>query len=188
MIGSCRTAVIAGLLAVAVLLAVVGGCGVAAQGTPDTVAAPAATPSATPRTPVPGSSPVVVYLLRDQRLVAVDRRGDRRVQTALDLLAAGPSAAEAATGVDTAIAPQAFTVEPDGAGLVVVAVGAEFGELEGRRQLLAAGQVVWTVTGTPGVQRVRLLLDGRPLPTPTDRGLIRASVGRSDFRSISPQP
>jgi hypothetical protein len=67
-----------------------------------------------------------------------------------------------------------------------VAFGAEFTALTGRRQLLAAAQVVWTATAAPGVERVRLVLDGRPLSTPTDRGLTRSAVDRDDYRSVSP--
>lgn len=188
---SRRAAARVPVLLVGVLLlvaAVVGGCATGGQREPDTVAPSTGTPSASARTPEPGSALVTVYFLRDQRLVEAQRRGPRTAQAALDLLTAGPTPEEVTTGIDSAVAPQSIVLDPrtPDAGTAVVTVGAEFTALTGRRQLLAAGQVVWTVTAAPGVDRVRLLLDGRPLATPTDRGLTRSAVGRSDFGSMSP--
>lgn len=189
MIGPVR-AVTSRVLLVVLLLAVVGGCALTAQDAPDPVAGPPATPSTTTaRPPPPGGASVTVYLLRDERLVAVQRRGQPTVQGALDLLAAGPSPAEAATGIDSVIAPGDLTLTGVSRidGTAVVTVGDGFAALTGRRQLLAAGQVVWTVTSAPGVVHVRLVLDGTPVATPTDDGLTWEPVTRADYRILAPR-
>ena len=70
----------------------------------------------------------------------------------------------------------------------MVQVGPEFAALAGRRRLLATGQPVWTVTSAPGVGQVRLLIEGRPLATPTDSGLTLGPVDRADYASVFPVP
>lgn len=192
MTGPHRAVQVPGLLVAVLLLiaAVVGGCGVGGQQEPDTVTPPTAPPPAAARTPEPGSALVTVYFLRDQHLVEAERRGLRTAQASLDLLTVGPTPGEVAGGIDTAIAPQSITLDPRtrNSRTIDIAVGAEFATLTGRRQLLAVGQVVWTVTAVPGVEGVRFVLEGQPLATPTDDGLTWSEVDRSDYDLVAPVP
>lgn len=151
----------------------------------------------------PGTQPVRVYLVCDSRLASVRRAAGRvTVSTALALLTAGPTRGEAAGGLGTSLAPQPLAVarvgavgqEPGargaghghGSGTVVVSATRQFAALSGPDQLLAVAQVVWTLTGLPGVDSVRLTIEGERVEVPTDRGLRRGLVDRDDYSSVAP--
>jgi hypothetical protein len=73
--------------------------------------------------------------------------------------------------------------------VVTIGVAREFTEVAGGNQLLASAQVVFTVTGFPGVEAVRITADGSPVQVPTDDGLTAEPVGRDDYRSVAaPDP
>ncbi|HET6562163.1 MAG TPA: GerMN domain-containing protein [Marmoricola sp.] len=130
-----------------------------------------------------------VYFVRSGRLVAVERRlSSGSVTTALESLVAGPTRTEVATGVRTSVAPQSFRVAHPGDSprVVEVTAGPQFTSVSGQDQLLAVAQVVWTVTEVPGIRLVRFYLDRSPLEVPTDDGLARHAVGRSDYMSVRP--
>lgn len=131
-----------------------------------------------------------MYFVRGSRLEAVPRRDDRWVvQRALDHLGDGPTRAEAATGLRTALSPQELDVlSGPSAGIVTVSVGTAFLRLAGDDQKLAVAQVVWTVTQFPSVDRVRFSVEDGLLEVPTDRGLTGAAVSRASYRSVAPLP
>lgn len=171
----------------AVLVALLAGCGLEATDQPVPVTVPA-TGGPPPSGAPPGrGGPVPVYLVRDDTLVAVLRRGDS-TGDALTALTAGPTPAEIASGLTTALGTGAISVPPDRQrpGTAVLAVTEEFAALAGASQLLAVGQVVWTATGVCCATRVEVLLDGRQLSLPTDDGLVTRPVTRDDYRSIAP--
>jgi spore germination protein GerM len=71
--------------------------------------------------------------------------------------------------------------------LVAVDLSARFADVRGRDQLLAVAQVVYSLTERPPLRRVRLTVEGRALPVPTDSGPAESPfVVRADFLSVAP--
>ena len=178
------------MLVVLLCLTLVTGCGMRAQREPVTIDLPV--PTAPTARPAPGGPrSVTVYLLRDDRLEAVRRSAaDRSVATAVQLLTAGPTSREGSAGLRTAVPVESVTVAgtDPATGTVVVEVTADFVATTGTNQLLAVAQVVWTVTESPDVRRVRMTSDGSPIDVPTDEGLTQDPVGRDDYVDVSPVP
>jgi len=177
-------------LLVAVVAAALCGCGVSTQRSPEAITLPA--PRATVST-VPSSGPALesVFLVHGSALQAVRRRtstsGD--VRQVLELLAVGPSVAEARDGLRTALAPQTISVlSLSDSGVLTLGVTRQFTGVVGADQLLAVAQVVWTVSQFPWVHRVRFLTGGQALEVPTDRGLVERAVTRADYRTVAPPP
>jgi len=118
----------------------------------------------------------------------VERRTDATTTSAaLEHLAEGPTRAEAATGIRTALPPEVVGVDEGLAdGLTTVSVSRGFTGTAGGDQLLAVAQVVWTLTDLPGVATVRFVVEGAPVEVPTDGGLTDRPVDRDDYRSAAP--
>jgi spore germination protein GerM len=173
------------------LAALVAGCGVDPQAAPDDLdvpSIPAATSAPASRTSGPE---VELWFLRDDRLTPVTRPADAAdPATALELLAEGPSAEEAADGLTTAIGPPPLDVVAnegsDADDVLTVGVNPAFTAVAGEDQLREVAQVVWTVTGFAGVDAVRFTSDEGPLEVPTDAGLSDDPVDRDDFASLAP--
>ncbi|MGY1839440.1 MULTISPECIES: GerMN domain-containing protein [unclassified Modestobacter] len=164
------------------------GCGVSAQETAESL--PTGVPSMTQ--PVTGDrstgQELTIYLVRGADLTAVQRRlGVLTEAAALAQVVEGPTRAEAADGIRTALAPEVGGVEvvlPDGTATVAVTRG--FTSITGANQLLAVAQIVWTLTDLPTVTRIRFTVEGLPVEVPTDSGLSSGPVGRDDYRSVAP--
>ncbi len=172
---------------VALALTSAAGCGVAAQSEPEAVlpGAPGAPAAAVPAPPqVTGV--VQVYLVRDGHLVAVPRTG-RSTADALSALTAGPTALDVDAGLRSSLPalPMDIIAGQD-RNTITIAVPAEFEALSARDQFLAAGQLIWTVTELCCATHVRVLIDDRPLPVPTDRGPTTHPLGRADYMSVAP--
>ncbi|MCK6210415.1 GerMN domain-containing protein [Georgenia sp. EYE_87] len=177
---------ITALLSLAVIL--LPGCGVRPEQEPTAIEITAATPSSQP-TPDDGPLTVTVYYIRNERLEPVERSVARAsAATVLSLLTAGPTRREVTTGLRTALTLQPLTLTTDEKtpGTGDVTVTPDFTSISGQNQLLAVAQLVWTVTELPGIDRVRLSSNGKPLELPTDRGLSRIPVGRDDYMSVAP--
>lgn len=176
------------LLLPVLLLALLAACGLGPQPRGEPVPLPEALPTP-PRPPGSGGDDVVVYLVAGSRLEPVARAvPEGRPQDAVDQLLAGPTRAEVAGGLRTALSPQHLTVltGPDDDGTVTVTVTRGFTGIGGGNQLLAVAQVVWTVTQFPRVDDVLFALDGGLVAVPTDDGLTDRPVVRSDFSSVAP--
>jgi len=173
------------MAALAAVVLAVTGCGVPLQDDPVALQA-ASTPS--PVSPSPGGSSVVrVYLVKDARLVEEVRRADDpSEQSALDLLTDGPTTAEKVVGTTTALAPGEYAVEDSGLA-TVIDVPVQFTQVAGDLQLLAAAQLVWTVTDRRPRSAVQVTFQGEPIELPTDQGLTIDLVRRSDYRSVAPE-
>ncbi|WNV73636.1 GerMN domain-containing protein [Geodermatophilus sp. DSM 44513] len=170
-----------------VLLAL-AACGVGPQDAPEPVPIPPAPAPAPESGAAPDGPRVTVWFVRGARLEAAERvTGRADIGAALDALAGGPTRAEAVDGLRTALVPQGLApgrptpAEP----VVTVEVTREFTEVAGDDQLLATAQVVFTVTGFPGVQAVRVTAEGAPVEVPTDDGLTAGPVDRDDYASVA---
>lgn len=175
------------VLAPVVVLAVLAtGCGVPLQDAPVVLQT---TPAPSPTSPTRGGARLVtVYLTEEARLVSQPRSaGDTSGGSALRLLTEGPVESETESGMTTAVAPGDYAIE-DGRGLTtVIKVPLQFTQITGDLQLLAAAQLVWTVTGERPRGDVRMTFEGEVIDVPTDRGLTSGPVSRSDYASVAPE-
>ena len=192
----------------AVLLAVLlalGGCGVPTGGPPSTLPAsevPFGLLSSSPQEPAtpsvrPGAGEPGVYLLETAtgRVVPRVRQlpggpAEQRLQVLLDDLAAGPGDADAGQGLSTALAPDVeLTVSALEGGAVTVDVAGAADVPIGGQTRLAVAQIVLTATSLPGVDSVRLLVDGAPVAAPLPSGpLTDEPLTAADYRSTVAAP
>lgn len=178
------------LAAVALLVAalLLTGCGVRPDDRPEPVTT-AAAPSSDTGNGSPAAGPrLTVFFVRGADLAPVERR-TRAITTAAAIaqLVEGPTRAEVATGIRTALPPEVVGVDevlPE--GLTTVSVTRGFTGITGGNQLLAVAQIVWTLTDLPTVTTVRFVVEGTPVEVPTDGGLTDRAVGRDDYRSVTP--
>ena len=179
-------AVAGGALAVAL-----AGCGsgkAVSLGKPKTQTTTAKEPTGN----VPTLLSLEVWFTRGDGLVAVRRthQPTPRVATAaIDALLAGPTAAERASGVASAVpgGTRLLGITIRG-GVATVDLTSEYqsggGSLSMQTRL---GQVVYTLTQFPTVQKVRFRLDGTPVNVFSSEGIVLDHpVGRSDYANLLP--
>jgi spore germination protein GerM len=141
---------------------------------------------------VPTLLSLEVWFSRDDGLVAVRRthQPTQRVATAaLDALLAGPTSAERGSGLVSAVPSGTrllgITIRN---GVATVDLTSEYqsggGSLSMQTRL---GQVVYTLTQFPTVQKVRFLLDGTPVNVFSSEGIVLDHpVARSDYVNLLP--
>ncbi|MEV0134603.1 GerMN domain-containing protein [Dactylosporangium sp. NPDC050688] len=177
--------------AAVVLAAVVGltGCGVPDEDRPRPLdpslaigspPAQAATGSST------GSVVERLYLVRDQQLVAVERRVGATADVAALLadLVAGPNDAERNEGLSSALTGTDLIA---GVRLVDGTAEVSFRPQSGGRtdDILAIGQIVCTLDARTDVDTVRFLLDGQVLKVPrADGSLTELPLTVADYRTL----
>jgi hypothetical protein len=141
---------------------------------------------------VPTLLSLEVWFSRGDGLVPVRRtqKPTRQVATAaIDALLAGPSSDERASGLDTAV--------PTGTRLLGIAIrdgvatvdlSSQYQSGAGARSMQTRlGQVVYTLTQFPTVQKVRFRLDGSPVDVFSSAGIVLDHpVGRSDYVDLLP--
>lgn len=178
------------VVVLALLLLATPACGVPVQDGPQDLAVPAAEPRDTPQR---GPVPVLVFLLCGDRLTAVPRPAtDASPATVLKFLASGPTAAETEQGLRSALPPGFLDVpmpvrpSPSRPDVLDIGVTVQFLTVTQEDQLLATAQVVWTATESTTSRAVRLHVGDRAIDLPTDDGLSRAPVERTDFLSVAP--
>lgn len=177
-----RRSLLAVLTATAIA-ATTGACGVPTGGDPEAIPAAEIPAELTSRPPAATSGAAeqtagqpVVYLV-DPADVLVPRgrpvEGDARDQLddLLDSLAAGPTAAERADGLATALSAQAGLAVGDlSGGTATVELTGVTDTVTGQQSRRAVAQVVLTVTSLPAVQRVLLTQDGDAVEAPLPSG------------------
>jgi hypothetical protein len=141
---------------------------------------------------VPTLLSLEVWFARNDGLIAVRRtlQPTQRVATAaVGELLAGPTAAEHDSGVLSAV--------PGGTrllgiairnGIATVDLTSEFQSGGGSRSMqLRLGQIVYTLTQFPTVQKVRFLLDGTPVNVFSSGGIVLDHpVGRAEYINLVP--
>jgi hypothetical protein len=187
-------AVVPGLLVLGLLAE---ACGIGAQGSPQMLPkshvpygllAPTSTvPQST--VPVPAIS-VVVYFAEGQHLVATSRQVHvpATVVSALELLSKGPTSAETATGIQSPISTSTpLLLKSVDGGVASIALPSSFANLGGQDQILAAAQLVYTLTALPGVTSVVILVGGKPAQVPAADGtLAQGPLTRAEYSSLAP--
>ncbi len=136
-----------------------------------------------------GSASADVFLVRDSRLVRVGRQewDPPSLEGAIAALLQGPTAAERADGVRTALTRPVRLAGTVATGVPLIDVTDSFADVEVEEQILALAQLVFTLTALPSVDGVSFALDGRSVEVPTgDGALKRGPIRREDFTAVAP--
>jgi spore germination protein GerM len=188
--------------------AVAAGCGVGSDDAPRPLAAddvpfgllePRSTSTTSaPEAPAPNEVVQVYLLASDGRLEGVLRRvvatenRSTLAANALRVLLEGPTDEERAGGITSAIptGTRLRGVLQPSDGVVTVDLSREFTTegLEGRGQIAALAQVVFTATELDRISGVRFAIEGEPraVPRGVAGGLTDAPLGRSAFPDLDP--
>jgi hypothetical protein len=133
-----------------------------------------------------------LYFVRNSNLVAVRRAGPRppSAETQLEHLLAGPTEAEHADGLSSALTGLAITARLRIEGAAAVAdVGARPDEAGRSDEILAYGQIVCTLTARPDIDTVVFHYEGQPVDVPrADGSLARRPLTASDYASLVVMP
>jgi spore germination protein GerM len=148
--------------------------------------------TATTSTTVPAErrDTVQVYLAQGERLVAVPRKvpAPATPEVILGVLVAGPTDVELSQGISTAILGEdVIFVRSVGVtgGIATVDLGPTFSDVPNK--ILALGQIVFTLTGLPGIGRVSFTRDGAPTAVPRSNGEVTTdSVSKDDYSLVAP--
>jgi hypothetical protein len=177
------------LSAVAVLVVVVGGCGVPSQSTPRVIR-DAALPrdTATTRPTAPAVVDARLFFFRGDRAIPVTRRAaGSGLGDVLDALLAGPTDEEVAGGMRTTL-PADATVGVGGVtagGVATLEIGSLLDGVTGQEQILAFAQLVLTATGVANVDGVIFERSGHHVEAPTvDGTLVSRPLTSSDYAPL----
>lgn len=175
----------------ALVLTATAGCGVPAETAPRAIESPAVLPL--PASPPPtqqGAGPASqrLCLTREARLVEVTRpmSGPASVQETVRDLLAGPTEAESATGLNTALGgtPLVTGVRLED-GIAVVGLRSDAEGSSRADDVLALGQVVCTLTKRGDVQGVVFERAGERVAVPRgDGSLAPGPLRRGDFDQL----
>ncbi len=152
------------------------------------------TPSVTATTlPFAQTEKATLFLVQGERLAAVQRElpAPVSVESVLEALVDGPTSTEVQLGLRTALLTTPGLVRSGGVsgGIATIDLGGPFTEIAGRDQIVALAQIVSTVTGLPGVGRVRFTLDGNPVGILRGDGAVTTeTVSRDDYATLAPVP
>ncbi len=137
-----------------------------------------------------------VWLTRGEHLFAVTREARAvpelplgETMLAVQELLEGPTAAEAAAGVGTAIPSGTRFLEGKlDNGTFTVDLTSEYESGGGSASMFARlAQVVYTLTELPTVERVSFMLDGKPVDVFSGEGIVlRKPVTRADYEELLP--
>lgn len=191
----CRS--VAALVTMAVVVVGgVAGCGIPADGhlqridpatVPFDLLATAPPGTATPQSNGPATE---IFFVRDDHLVTSRRHVVAEVApvAALRSLFVGPTPAEAARGLATAVPAQTRLISLDLTGpIATVDLSSQFSAVGGSEQVLAVAQIVYTLTASPHINAVRFAINGETIEVPDGSGsLADAPRRRSDYPAVAP--
>lgn len=128
-----------------------------------------------------------IYLVRDDRLRAVERPEDALdADTVLALLASGPTEDEIVAGIRTALVPDLAEVTGATGDVTIVDLTEEFSSLAPIEQRLALAQITFTLTQLPAVSAVRFLVAGEDASVPRgDGSTVERPVTQQDYEDLS---
>lgn len=137
----------------------------------------------------PTLEPVTLWFVRDDQLAPITRRvpAPTDVASVLSVLVAGVSKTEGELGVRSAIPAPEMVVDAElSAGRADVRLSADFLDIPAGDQVMALGQIVYTLTDMRGVGRVRFIIDDAPVVIPLPSGdSTEDSVSRDDFVALT---
>jgi len=188
--------VISRRLVLGFLALLVAGCGIPVENSARPVAdddIPSSLPNErSPSTqPVgdPSPSSVEVFFVREARLVAVRREVlvPPSVEGVIAAVAGGLAEAEQVEGKRTALTGDVRLAGTVTVGVPLIDLTESFAQIELEEQILALGQLVFTLTAVPGVTGVSFALFGRPVEVPTGDGTLKGGpLRRDDFAAVAP--
>lgn len=132
---------------------------------------------------------VSVYLVSGERLAEVRRpfAAGSGLKGLLALVTSGPTDAEAAAGLRSALPATAVVDAATSNGEADVSLSETFASLDSREQVLAIAQIVYTATGDPGINAVRFAVDGKSVEVPNGQAsLVTRPVTRADYAALAP--
>ena len=184
------------VFAVSSALTLLAGCGIPVDDRPRALSAeeiPSSLPSsAPPATAQPGGANSVsttVFFVRESQLAPVRRESPTppTVEGAIAAVVRGPTLAERSQGLRTALNTQVRLAGTAAARVPLIDLTEAFGEGEGEEQILALAQLVFTLTGLPGVDAVSFARSGQAVEVPTGDGTLkRGPLRRQDFDAVAP--
>jgi spore germination protein GerM len=194
-----RTPVNTALLGIAIVVGV-AGCGVpvdtqpsalSRNGIPFDLLQPTPSSTTATTTPSPIEVPVKIFLIAaNGHLVPVARDvavSAPDLATVLGALVAGPTDAESAAGLQSALTTQTTVLGATIAGHVAtVNLGGTFGQLVGPPEIQAVAQVVFTASALPGVTGVTFELSGLPVEVPVASGALVPLAVPAQFAPLAP--
>jgi len=155
---------------------------------------PSARSTTTTTAASPGQSTVKIFLVTSGgRLAVADRQlpeAQPSVAEVLQALVRGPTAAETASGLQSAVPAQTTVIGATvgAGGTATVNLGGTLGQLVGQAQIEAVAQIVFTATALPGVTQVGFELAGQPIDVPVANGAEVSVANRVQFASLAPLP
>jgi Sporulation and spore germination len=151
-------------------------------------------PSTTTATtaPSPLEVPIQIFLIGPTgHLASVTRDvsgSTPDLATVLEALVAGPTDAESARGLQSALTTQTTVLAATIAGgVATVNLGGTFGQLVGPPEIQAVAQVVFTASALPGVTGVTFELSGQPVEVPIASGALVPVAMPAQFALLNPQ-
>lgn len=185
------------LTVVAVLALATGACGVRTDSEPRRID-PETVPfglldrtQGAPDAPA-GADHLALYFVGSDRLVEVSRAtvGPLGPRGALQQLLRGPTRQERAAGLTTALPSRAAaTFHALRGPVAVVQLAAEFQDGTIPNQVTALSQIVYTLTAIDGIERVRFLVNDRPVSVPrADGSIAEQPVTRDDYAALLSTP
>jgi len=182
------------IASVCVIAVVVAGCSPSSQDRPEAIddrdvpfQLLDTTSTTASEAPPSAASPLALYFVLDDRLVAIPRQtmSAPGADALLRSLLEGPTGDEASFGVTTAIpsGTRVSGVDRSG-GTLVVELSSDLATTD-NTSVLAVGQLVLTASGLPGIERVRFEIDGKSVQVPTGDGtLTGGAVTPTDYQEL----
>jgi len=130
---------------------------------------------------------VDVFLVADDLLVSVERLlpPGSGLPEIVDALSAGPTEAERSLGLSSSLPAGQVNDVASARGVALVDLRPSFAELPQRDQAMAIAQMVFSLTGQPGIGRVAFTLGGGAVDVPRgDGALTTDAVARDDFEAL----
>ena len=183
------------LVALLVVVAfVLAACGISSQPQadridPDDVPFGLMDAESTTTKPVDTGQKVTVYLLGKDRLVPVPRviSDDADLADLLEQVVSGPTRQERTLGITTAATAGTIGSVSAERGIAQVDLKASFGDIRSADQLFALAQIVYTLTGQPGIGAVQFSVEGEQVEVPLADGTRSSGpLSRDDLRSVAP--
>lgn len=177
------------------LALVFAGCGIPVDDRARPLARDAIPPSVPVAAPPPAapagdlSLTVELFLVRGSGLEAVNRQvpAPLTADKAVTEIARGPTPIERGRGLRSALPGGARLLGTVAHDVPLIDVTESLAGVDGEEQILALAQLVFTLTGLPGVNGVSFARDGRPVEVPTGDGELKGGpLRRQDFAAVAP--
>ena len=130
-----------------------------------------------------------LFLIRGSQLAAVNRQVPTPLTAdkALTEIVRGPTPPERLRGLRSALPRSVRLLGTVAHDVPLIDVTESLTGVDGEEQILALAQLVFTLTGLPGVNGVSFARDGRPVEVPTGDGELKGGpLRRQDFAAVAP--